>query len=76
MTIASLQQVLEATGFFPDGQPAAGLYLGQHARGQRPPGRDFSPDALWRSPSSLTVYFKFENMPPSDELVSLWHREI
>lgn len=75
MSAATLQQVLAATGYFPDGQPAAGLYLGQDVRGQRR-GRDFTPDALWRSPSSLTVYFKFEQTPPTDEVVSQWRREV
>ena len=57
------------------GKPAAGLHLGQNARCLRR-GRHFSPDALWRSPSSLTVYFKFEQTTPADELVSQWHREV
>ena len=69
MSAATLQQVLAATGYLPDGQPAAGLHLGQNARCLRR-GRHFSPDALWRSPSSLTVYFKFEQTTPADELVS------
>jgi hypothetical protein len=75
MSAATLQQVLAATGYLPDGQPAAGLHLGQDARSLRR-GRDFSPDALWRSPSSLTVYFKFEQTTPADELVSQWRREV
>src|ERR1035441_4084872 len=36
----------------------------------------FSPDALWRSPSALTVYFKFEETTPTDLSVSKWRREI
>ena len=75
MSAATLQQVLAATGYLPDGKPAAGLHLGQDARSLRR-GRDFSPDALWRSPSSLTVYFKFEQTTPVDERVSQWRREI
>jgi hypothetical protein len=75
MSSASLAQVLEATGYFPDGQPAPGLRLGEDAQNSRH-GRDFSPDALWRSPSSLTVYFKFEIAQPSEDLVSKWRREI
>ena len=75
MSAATLQQVLAATGYFPDGQPATGLYLGPDVRGQRR-GRDFTPDALWRSPSSLTVYFKFEQTPPTGEVVSQWRREV
>jgi N-6 DNA Methylase len=75
MSAATLQQVLAATGYFPDGQPVAGLYLGHDARNLRH-RRDFSPDALWRSPASLTVYFKFEQTTPADELVSQWRREV
>lgn len=75
MSAATLQQVLAATGYLPDGQPAAGLRLGQDAQSLRR-GRNFSPDALWRSPSSLTVYFKFEQTVPTDELVSKWRREV
>jgi hypothetical protein len=75
MSSPSLTQVLEATGYFPDGQPAPGLRLGEDAQSFRR-GRDFSPDALWRSPSSLTVYFKFEIAQPPEELVSKWRREI
>lgn len=75
MSVATLQQVLAATGYLPDGQPAVGLHLGEAARNLRR-GRGFSPDALWRSPSSLIVYFKFEETPPTDELVSQWRREV
>ncbi len=72
---ASLQQVLEATGFFPDGEPAHGLQLANKAREARR-GRVFSPDASWRSPSALTVYFKFEPSIPSDSVLGEWRREI
>lgn len=75
MSAATLQQVLAATGYLPDGQPAAGLHQGQDARSLRR-GRDFSPDALWRSPSSLTVYFKFEQTTPDKDLISKWRREV
>ena len=75
MTAATLQRVLTATGYFPDGEPVAGLHLGQHAQDLRR-GRAFVPDALWRSPSSLTVYFKFEQTAPTDALISQWRREI
>lgn len=75
MSIATLQQVLAATGYLPDGLPAPGLHLGQDAQGLRR-RRNFSPDALWRSPSSLTVYFKFAQTVPGDELVSKWRREV
>jgi N-6 DNA Methylase len=75
MSAAALQHVLEATGYFPDGQPVAGLYLGQDVHSQRR-GRHFVPDALWRSPADLTVYFKFEQVPPANEVVSQWRKEI
>ena len=76
MSAASLQTVLAATGYLPDGQPAVGLHLGQDAQRLRPRGRDFSPDALWRSRSALTVYFKFEATPPSADTIGKWRREI
>lgn len=75
MSAATFQQVLAATGYLPDGEPAAGLRLGQDARSLRH-RRNFFPDALWRSPSSLTVYFKFEQTTPADEQVSQWRREV
>lgn len=75
MTAATLEQVLAATGFLPDGKPAAGLRLGNDAQASRR-GRAFTPDALWRSASALTVYFKFEENPPADDVVSQWRREV
>jgi hypothetical protein len=72
---AILERVLAATGYLPDGQPATGLRLGDDARASRH-GRIFSPDASWRSASVLTLYFKFEQTPPADDLVSQWRREI
>ena len=75
MSAATLRQVLAATGYLPDGQPAPGLRFGQDAQPLRP-NRNFSPDALWRSPSSLTIYFKFEPITPADEVVSEWRREV
>jgi len=72
---ATLEHVLAATGYLPDGQPAAGLRLGSDARASRR-GRAFMPDASWRSASSLTVYFKFEQSPPADDVVSQWRREV
>ncbi|MGE4449108.1 MAG: class I SAM-dependent DNA methyltransferase [Azospira sp.] len=75
MNAAILEHVLTATGFLPDGQLAPGLRLGAEAQSSRH-GRVFTPDALWRSASSLTVYFKFEQSAPADDLVSQWRREI
>lgn len=75
MNTATLEQVLAATGYLPDGRPAPGLRLGTEAQSSRH-GRVFAPDALWRSASSLTVYFKFEPSAPADDLVSQWRREV
>ena len=75
MTPPILHQVLEATGYFTSGEPAPGVHLGEDADG-RHRLREFSPDALWRSDSALTVYFKFEHEAPSDERIAGWHREI
>ena len=75
MNTVTLEQVLAATGYLPDGQPAAGLRLGTDAQSSRR-GRLFSPDALWRSASALTVYFKFEQTEPTNDQVSQWRREI
>jgi hypothetical protein len=75
VTATILEQVLSATGYLPDGQPALGLRLGADAQAARR-GRVFAPDALWRSASSLTVYFKFEQSAPTDDVVSQWRREV
>ncbi|HEX3555773.1 MAG TPA: hypothetical protein VIA62_21335 [Thermoanaerobaculia bacterium] len=74
MSAEPFRRVLEATGYLVAGQPEPGVHLGADIRRQR--HRDFRPDARWRSPSALTVYFKFEEQPPSDELVGRWRREI
>jgi hypothetical protein len=75
MTLDPFRRVLEATGYLPEGQPGPGVHLGEDARRMRR-GRSFAPDALWRGPSALTVYFKFEPTRPTDELASKWRREI
>ena len=74
MSAQDLHEVLEATGYLADGQPAPGVLLGDEARTER--FREFSPDALWRSNSALTVYFKFEPSIPSDEQVAKWRRNV
>lgn len=75
MTSAALQQVLSATGYMADGEAAPGVLLGEEARlGRR--GRSFTPDALWRGQSSLTVYFKFTSSPPADADLAAWRQEI
>jgi hypothetical protein len=75
VSAANLEHVLSATGYLPDGQPAVGLRLGAEAQAARR-RRTFTPDAMWRSTSSLTVYFKFEQHTPSDDVVSQWRREV
>ena len=75
MIAKNLRRVLEATGYLPEGQPAPGVLLGDDARRMRR-RRSFFPDALWRGPTALTVYFKFEAERPADETVSAWRREV
>ena len=73
-----LHSVLEATGYLlPDGQLAPGVYLGDNTRKERRGRRSFSPDALWRSKSTLlTVYFKYVSESQSDEDIGTWQQEI
>ena len=75
MTTDVLRDVLEATGYLANGDPAHGVYLDDGAR-SRCHSRDFAPDALWRSDSALTVYFKRVPETPSDDQVAGWRREI
>ena len=75
MSTRVLSEVLEATGYIANGEPAHGVYLDEDARAKCQ-AREFSPDALWRSESALTVYFKNEPEVPSEEQVARWHREI
>ncbi len=75
MTYQPLHDVLESTGYLTNGQPAQGVHLDDDAR-SRCRARDFSPDAMWRSESALTVYFKQEQSTPPDDRVAGWHREI
>ena len=75
MTDQVLCEVLEATGYMANGEPAHGVYLDEDAR-IKCQAREFSPDALWRSDSALTVYFKSAPEVPSEEEVAQWHREI
>ena len=75
MIAQPLRDVLESTGYLVNGEPAHGVYLAEDAR-SRCQARKFSPDALWRSDSSLTVYFKSEPAAPSDQQVADWRQEI
>lgn len=71
----ALNRILEATGYLQDGEPAPGVRLGDEARRDRR-GRSFVPDAVWRSASSLTVYFKYRENEFGDAEVEHWRREI
>lgn len=75
MITKSLNEVLEATGYLENGEPAHGVYLDADAR-TKCQTREFVPDALWRSDSALTVYFKVEPKEPSEEQIARWRREI
>ena len=70
-----LSEVLEATGYMANGEPAPGVYLDEEAQAWCQ-AREFSPDALWRSDSALTIYFKSEPEVPSDEEIARWRRVI
>jgi hypothetical protein len=75
MRTDSLRHVLAATGFLLGEEPAPGVQLGDNARRSRR-GGSFVPDAVWRSSSSLSVYFTAQPDIPSDQAVSTWRREI
>jgi hypothetical protein len=70
-----LKKVLEATGYFENGEPASGVWVDEGARALRR-GRRFVPDALWRGPSALTVYFKYNDSSPSLDDVAAWRQEV
>ncbi len=75
MSVQNLHEVLEATGYLADGKPAHDdVLLDDAARTER--FRELSPDALWRSNSGLTVYFKYVASTPSDAKVAQWHRDV
>jgi hypothetical protein len=75
MSVAPLARILEATGYFADGEPAPGVRVGADAQCARR-GRRFTPDALWRGPTATTVYFKYAEALPDDLTVSAWQREV
>ena len=68
-------EVLEATGYLIGGQPAPGVTLGEEATANGR-FRSFKPNGKWRGESALTVYFKLEPEPPSEERIATWRREI
>jgi hypothetical protein len=76
MRADTLSYVLEATGYLPQGEPAPGTFIGQAIREKRRRARHFTPDAMWRGHSALTVYFKYEPTWPSVEVISMWRREV
>jgi hypothetical protein len=75
MSAEPLRRILEATGYLADGEPAPGVRLGADAQSVRR-GRHFVPDALWRSPTATTVYFKYSDVRPDAVTVSSWHRDV
>ena len=75
MSAELLQDVLEATGYLYDGEPAPGVRLGTDARRIRR-GHHFDPDASWQGPTTTTVYFKYIDVRPDNITISSWHREI
>lgn len=70
-----LRTVLEATGYLDDGRPAPGVLVDDDARTSRRSDR-FTPDAVWRGPASLTVYFKYEQSASSPDEIAAWRREV
>jgi hypothetical protein len=72
---SELGKVLEATGYLEGGRPAPGVRVEEDARSLRR-GRRFAPDALWRGPTALTVYFKYQTSTPAADEVAIWRREI
>ena len=72
MPAQDIHDVLEATGYLVHGEPVHGVSLDVET--QR--FREFSPDALWRSNSALTVYFKFAEKAPSPDEVAQWRRDV
>jgi hypothetical protein len=71
----TFQKILEATGYIENSALAPGVSIGSGARAGSS-RRIFAPDASWKSQSSLTVYFKFEDSPPHSETVATWRKEI
>ena len=70
-----LCDVLEATGYLTAAGPVPNVSLEQDARDARR-ARNFQPDAMWRSQSSLKVYFKYEHTSPSPTTVAEWRQEV
>ena len=75
MSATTLEQVLAATDSYRMDNLRLAFYSGTDAQVSRR-GRAFTPDALWRSTSSLTVYFKFEQNAPAESVIGQWRREV
>jgi hypothetical protein len=65
---------LESTGYLDQGEAAPGVTISPKTERRR--RREFHPDAVWKGDSSVTVYFKYSNEPPSPKAVAAWRREI
>ena len=74
MASLALSEVLEATGFLSEGEPAAGVLLGRKAAAKFR-GRHLHPDAVWTAPSRLTIYFKDVPRAPDPEEVAQWRKD-
>ena len=69
-----LRHVLNATGYFNGGDPAASTVNVLNGQDQRR-RRTFRPDVWWRGQDGLNVYFKFAKNPSLEE-VGAWQREV
>ena len=69
-----LLQVLNATGYFNGGKPAASTVQVCNGQDQRR-RRTFYPDVQWSGQNGLNVYFKFAENPTGKE-VNTWQREV
>jgi hypothetical protein len=65
--------VLESTGFMTHGQPSTNVSVGEsELRGRRL----FQPDATWRGPGPLRVFFKYQVKAPGSEVIASWRHEV
>ena len=69
-----LRHVLEATGYFAGGRPAAPT-VAVLSGADRKRRRAFCPEVQWRGRANLSVYFKFTENPTNKEIGS-WHQEV
>ena len=72
---APLRHVLEATGYYANGLPAAPTVARvEHSPIRREPS--FEPQVRWRNTANLNVYFKYVPRHPPDEDVQAWQQEV